>query len=133
MLFTVGSVACGLAADVAVPHAGPRLQGIGGAAMFATALALLASAFTGKDRGTAFGAFGATTGVSVAIGPVLGGVLTSGLSLALDLLRQHPDLRWSPCSSRSLKVQESHNPRAGSPDWVGFLSFSAALGRSSTA
>ena len=48
--------------------------------MFATALALLASAFHGKDRGTAFGVFGATTGVAVAIGPVLGGVLTSGLS-----------------------------------------------------
>ena len=55
-------------------------QGIGGAAMFATALALLASAFSGRDRGVAFGAFGATTGVAVAIGPVLGGVLTSGLS-----------------------------------------------------
>ena len=48
--------------------------------MFATALALLASAYTGRDRGVAFGAFGATTGVAVAIGPVLGGVLTSGLS-----------------------------------------------------
>ena len=48
--------------------------------MFATALALLASAFSGKDRGTAFAFFGATTGVAVAIGPVLGGVLTSGLS-----------------------------------------------------
>ena len=48
--------------------------------MFATALALIASAFHGKDRGIAFGVFGATTGVAVAIGPVLGGVLTSGLS-----------------------------------------------------
>ena len=48
--------------------------------MFATALALLSGAFHGKDRGTAFGVFGATTGVAVAVGPVLGGVLTSGLS-----------------------------------------------------
>ena len=48
--------------------------------MFATALALLSGAFVGKERGTAFAFFGATTGVAVAVGPVLGGVLTSGLS-----------------------------------------------------
>ncbi len=48
--------------------------------MFATGLAILSSTFSGRERGTAFGFFGATTGVAVAIGPVLGGVLTSGLS-----------------------------------------------------
>ena len=48
--------------------------------MFATGLALLANAFHGRDRGVAFGVFGAITGVAVAVGPVLGGALTSGLS-----------------------------------------------------
>jgi MFS family permease len=66
-------------------------QGVGGAIMFATSLALLVQAFQGKDRGVAFGAFGAITGVAIAVGPVLGGALTSGAGLALDLLRQHPD------------------------------------------
>src|SRR4029453_16170987 len=79
-LFMVGSVACGSAQDIFFLQASRAFQGIGGAAMFATALALIASAYQGRDRGVAFGAFGATTGVAVAIGPVLGGVLTSGLS-----------------------------------------------------
>jgi len=48
--------------------------------MFATSLALLAQTFHGRDRGTAFGVWGAVTGVSVALGPVLGGLLTTGLS-----------------------------------------------------
>ena len=48
--------------------------------MFATSLALLSDAFRGKDRGIAFGAFGAVTGIAVATGPVIGGVITSGLS-----------------------------------------------------
>jgi MFS family permease len=48
--------------------------------MFALSLALLANAFRGKDRGVAFGVWGAVTGLAVAIGPLIGGVLTSGLS-----------------------------------------------------
>ena len=79
-LFMIGSIACGAAQDIFFLQVARAFQGIGGAAMFATALALIASAFSGKDRGVAFGAFGATTGVAVAIGPVLGGILTSGLS-----------------------------------------------------
>jgi MFS family permease len=41
---------------------------------------LLANAFRRKDRGVAFGVWGAVTGLAVAIGPLIGGVLTSGLS-----------------------------------------------------
>ena len=48
--------------------------------MFATSLALLADAFPPRERGVAFGVFGAVTGVAVAVGPVLGGALTSWLS-----------------------------------------------------
>ena len=46
--------------------------------MFATSLALLAQSFQGRDRGVALGLFGAITGIAVAVGPVLGGALTSG-------------------------------------------------------
>ena len=45
--------------------------------MFSASLALISDAFRGRDRGVAFGVFGAATGVSVAIGPVLGGTITS--------------------------------------------------------
>ncbi len=47
--------------------------------MFATSLALIASAFHGKERGTAFGIYGGVVGAAVAVGPVIGGVITSGI------------------------------------------------------
>ena len=47
--------------------------------MFATSLALIAAAFTGRDRGTAFGIYGAVIGGAVAIGPLIGGAITSGI------------------------------------------------------
>ena len=55
------------------------LQGIGGAAMFATSLALIAQEFQGRERGTAIGIWGATVGGAVAIGPLVGGADTEGL------------------------------------------------------
>ncbi|MGZ5333210.1 MAG: MFS transporter, partial [Solirubrobacterales bacterium] len=55
-------------------------QGVGGAAMFATSLALIAQEFDGPERGTAIAAWGATIGGAVAIGPLVGGALTEGLS-----------------------------------------------------
>jgi EmrB/QacA subfamily drug resistance transporter len=127
VIFTIGSVACGAAQDVLMLTVSRAFQGIGGAAMFATALALLASAFHGKDRGTAFGVFGATTGVAVAIGPVLGGVLTSGLSWRWIFFVNIP-ICMVAIAVTLLKVRESHDPRAGRPDWFGFVSFSLALG-----
>jgi EmrB/QacA subfamily drug resistance transporter len=126
-LFTLGSIACGAATDITFLTVARAFQGIGGAAMFATALALLAGAFQGKDRGTAFGVFGATTGVAVAIGPVLGGVLTSGLSWRWIFFVNIPICLVAIAVS-VLKLKESHDPRAGRPDWFGFVSFSLALG-----
>ena len=42
-------------------------------------LALIAQAFSGRERGTAFGIYGAVLGGAVAVGPLIGGALTSGI------------------------------------------------------
>ena len=47
--------------------------------MFATSLALIGQEFHGKDRATAFGVWGATIGGAVAIGPLVGGLITEHL------------------------------------------------------
>jgi EmrB/QacA subfamily drug resistance transporter len=80
VLFTLASLLCGLAQSPLFLDVARGLQGIGGAAMFATSLALLAATFEGKARGTAFGVWGATTGAAVAVGPLVGGVLTEHVS-----------------------------------------------------
>src|SRR3954452_13334200 len=79
-LFTLASLLCGLATSATFLHLARGLQGIGGAAMFATSLALIAQEFQGRERGTAIAAWGATIGGAVAVGPLLGGVLTEWLS-----------------------------------------------------
>jgi EmrB/QacA subfamily drug resistance transporter len=126
-LFMLGSIACGAAQDIFFLQLSRAFQGIGGAAMFATALALIASAFHGRDRGVAFGAFGATTGVAVAVGPVLGGVLTSGISWRWIFFVNIP-ICLLAIAIGLWRVEESHDPRAGRPDWFGFVTFSLALG-----
>jgi EmrB/QacA subfamily drug resistance transporter len=78
-LFTFASFLCGIAGDPTLLNLARGLQGVGGAAMFATSLALIGQEFHGKDRATAFGVWGATVGGAVAIGPLVGGLITEHL------------------------------------------------------
>jgi EmrB/QacA subfamily drug resistance transporter len=78
-LFTFASFLCGIAGDPTLLNLARGLQGVGGAGMFATSLALIGQEFQGKDRATAFGVWGATVGGAVAIGPLVGGVITEHL------------------------------------------------------
>jgi EmrB/QacA subfamily drug resistance transporter len=127
VIFTAGSLACGLATGSAFLTIARGAQGIGGAIMFATSLALLAQAFPGDDRGPALGLFGAITGSAVAIGPVLGGVLTSDLSWRWIFYVNVP-IGAVALAITLLRVEESRNPNASRPDWAGFATFSSALG-----
>jgi EmrB/QacA subfamily drug resistance transporter len=78
-IFTLASFLCGIAGDPTLLNLARGLQGVGGAAMFATSLALIGQEFHGRDRATAFGVWGATIGGAVAIGPLVGGLLTEHL------------------------------------------------------
>ncbi len=78
-IFTLASLVCGLANSATFLIVGRAVQGVGGAAMFATSLALIGQDFRGTERGTAIAAWGATVGGAVAVGPLVGGALTSGL------------------------------------------------------
>ena len=75
-IFTFASFLCGISDDPTLLNLCRGLQGIGGAGMFATSLALIGQEFQGKDRATAFGVWGATVGGAVAVGPLIGGVIT---------------------------------------------------------
>jgi EmrB/QacA subfamily drug resistance transporter len=94
--------------------------------MFAVSLALLADAFRGQDRGTAFGVWGAVTGLAVAIGPLVGGLLTSGLSWRWIFFVNVP-FGVAAVVIATLKVSESRAPQASRPDWIGFVLFTVAL------
>jgi EmrB/QacA subfamily drug resistance transporter len=126
-IFTVGSLLCGVAQTPLFLSLARAGQGVGGAVMFATSLALLAQAFRGPDRGIAFGVFGAITGIAVAVGPVVGGAITSGLSWRWIFFVNIP-IGVVAVALTLLRVEESRDPEASRPDWRGFVTFSSALG-----
>ncbi len=126
VLFSASSLACGLATTPLWLNLARGVQGIGGAAMFSTSLALLGSAFQGRERGTAFGAWGAITGLAVAIGPVVGGALTTGLSWRWIFLVNVP-IGVIAVILTIARVDESRQPGARRPDPIGVVTFSGAL------
>jgi MFS family permease len=101
-------------------------QGVGGAVMFATSLALIAAAFSGKERGTAFGIYGAVVGGAVAVGPLVGGALTSGISWRWIFFVNVP-IGVLAVIITLLRVHESKAPSTRRVDWIGLFSFSGAL------
>lgn len=126
VIFTASSLLCGAAQNTLWLQLSRGLQGVGGAVMFAVSLALLADAFRGKDRGVAFGIWGAITGLAVAIGPLLGGILTSGLSWRWIFFVNLP-IGILAVVIAVTRVAESRSPQARRPDWAGFALFSVAL------
>jgi EmrB/QacA subfamily drug resistance transporter len=78
-VFAAASLGAALSPNAAALITARAVQGVGGAAMFATSAALVAMTYRGRDRGIAFGVWGAVNGAAAAAGPVLGGLLTQGL------------------------------------------------------
>nr|ABX71155.1 Lcz38 [Streptomyces sanglieri] len=79
-VFGGASLLCALANSPAMLVAARGVQGIGGAAMFVTSMALLGTTYEGEERGTAMGVWSATIGVAAAVGPIFGGLLTQSMS-----------------------------------------------------
>jgi EmrB/QacA subfamily drug resistance transporter len=125
-VFTVASALCGLAGSPLVLNLSRALQGVGGGMMFATALALLASAYQGRDRGTAMGLWGATTGAAVAVGPLVGGVLVEWIGWEAIFFVNLP-IGAGAIALTLARVHESRDPHGGGIDWPGTVTFSAAL------
>ena len=126
IIFSASSLLSGVATDPLWLNLARGAQGVGGAAMFSTSLALLGTAFQGRERGVAFGAWGAITGLAVAIGPVVGGALTTGLSWRWIFLVNVP-IGAVALVLCLLRVDESRQRGARRPDLLGALTFSGAL------
>lgn len=126
LVFTAASAACGAATDPLVLNLGRGVQGIGGSIMFATALALISQEFHGKERGTAFGLWGATIGAAVAIGPLAGGVLTSWLSWRWIFLVNIP-IGVGAVALAVAQLRESSDPEHSRLDPIGLVTLTGGL------
>jgi EmrB/QacA subfamily drug resistance transporter len=126
-LFTVASAACAAATGIDALVAARAVQGLGAAIMFAVSLAILADAFPGaKERTGALAAYGATIGASFAIGPLVGGALTSGLDWQWIFLVNIPLGIVCIWITRTY-VRESRDPRARRVDVPGQLTLGTGL------
>jgi EmrB/QacA subfamily drug resistance transporter len=125
-IFSVASLVCGLSTTSLMLNLARAAQGVGGAVMFATSLALIAGAFSGRERGTAFGIYGAVLGGAVAVGPLVGGAITSGIGWRWIFFVNVP-IGVLAVAITLTQIQESKDPNTRRVDWIGFISFSSAL------
>ena len=125
-VFSTASLLCGLAWNIAALDAARALQGIGGAALFATALALIGAEYQGAERGRAIAAWGATVGLAVAAGPLLGGIITDSLGWRWIFFVNIPIGAFA-IGVAMRKVRESRDPGASRTDLTGLVCFSASL------
>src|SRR5579859_8033832 len=126
VVFTLSSAACGLASSPVALNLARAVQGVGGAMMFATSLALIAEAFHGPERGIAFGVYGGVIGAAVAVGPVVGGTITTGIGWEWIFFVNVPIGVMAVFLTQS-QVAESRDENASGVDWLGLLTFSGSL------
>lgn len=125
-LFAGSSLVCGLATNAPTLIAARAVQGIGAAAMLATTFALLNSNYHDpRDRGTAYGLWGAVAGASGAVGPIIGGALTEAASWRWVFFVNLPVsvLAVALCL---VILDDVHEPYAGRVDLGGLATFTAA-------
>src|ERR671937_668645 len=82
--FTLASALCGLAQNPEMLIGSRVVQGLAGAMMFPQVLSVIQVTFPPRERGTAFGVFGAVVGLATIAGPLVGGLLIQGNLLGLD-------------------------------------------------
>ncbi len=124
-VFTGASLLCGIAASPVLLDIARALQGVGGAAMFSSSLAILANEYRGAARGRALGIWGAITGAALALGPLVGGAIVDVLGWRWIFFVNLPlglALAWLARAG----VRESRAAHPGPIDRAGVVTFTLA-------
>ncbi|OQR61365.1 MFS transporter [Streptomyces maremycinicus] len=128
VVFTLGSLLCSLAPNLELLIAARMVQAVGGSMLNPVAMSIITNTFTDpRERARAIGVWGAVVGISMAAGPLLGGLLVESvgwrsifwLNLPIGLVALLATLRYVP---------ESRAPKARRPDPVGQLLVIALFG-----
>ncbi len=121
VVFTLGSLLCSLAPDLSSLVAFRMIQAVGGSMLNPVAMSIITNTFTDpRERARAIGVWGAVVGISMAAGPLVGGLLVESIgwrsifwvNLPVGLAALLLTLRFVP---------ESRAPKARRPDPLGQL------------
>jgi EmrB/QacA subfamily drug resistance transporter len=120
LLFTAASVACGLAPSAGALIAARFLQGVGGALLVPSSLAIISAAFPEETRGKAIGTWAGFSALTTALGPILGGGLVDAFSWRAIFFINVP-LAAVTLAIAFAHVPESRDDNAAGLDWRGGL------------
>ena len=109
-IFTLASVWCGLATSPGMLIVARAVQGVGGALLVPGSLAIISSSFEGEKRGKAIGTWAGLSGVTTALGPILGGFLVENVSWRAAFLIN------VPLAIVVLLIAYRHVPESRDPD-----------------
>ena len=123
--FSLASLLAGLASTALVLNLARAVQGVGAAVMLAAAVPLLTQEFQGRARTRAFAVFGVAVGTGAGLGPLLGGLVVSGLGWRWAFLLNVPVGAAMLLLTRA-RVRESRDPGARRIDWTGMAAFTIA-------
>jgi len=127
VIFTAASLICALASSITALDIARAVQGLGAAMLFSSSLALIADAFADEaSRAGAFAAYGATIGGSFALGPLVGGALTSAFGWRAVFYLNLP-LGAAALVATAAWVRESCDRSARRMDWPGQATLTSGL------
>ena len=129
VFFTVASLLCALAPTAEMLIGARLLQGIGGALLTPGSLAMIEASFRPADRARAIGAWSGLSGVSTALGPLLGGWLIEAWSWRAAFLINLPLGVFVALAARHVpETRDETAPARGRLDWLGAVLTALALG-----
>jgi EmrB/QacA subfamily drug resistance transporter len=127
IVFAVGSAVCGVASSALMLDLARAVQGIGGALLLTASLAIISHDFVGDERAGALAFWGASLGIALALGPIVGGSITNFFGWRWVFLVNLP--ACAILIALTLKVvRESRDPDARQLDFAGIGTFSLGLG-----
>jgi EmrB/QacA subfamily drug resistance transporter len=126
VIFTIASFFCGAAPDLATLVTARAFQGIGAAMQLSAALATLSSFFRGDERARAFAFWGTVVGIGIAMGPIVGGLITQTFGWQWAFYINLP-IGALTIALVAVVIDDSKDPDAVRFDLAGVATFSAFL------
>ncbi len=127
VVFAGASGACGIATTSLALNLARGVQGVGGAFLLTASLAIISAEFTGEARAGAFAFWGASLGIALATGPIIGGAITDAFGWRWIFLVNVPVCALLIAATLRF-IAESRDPAAKQLDFTGIVTFSLGLG-----